>query len=140
MADSAAWKSLLRRLWQGLRGLCGGEPAFPPPADPVLLNQVKGWFAKQLAKHPEIPVERRGEYARTAGVIFERMTKTALVRLVQNVREIRLFPDLENLTVALVHTSRTVASGLSAGRPIVGAYARTLRRLFLDGGDDVVED
>jgi len=138
MSDSASWKTGLLRFWQSVRGLFAREPAFPPPADPVLLNQLKGWFAEQLAKHPEIPVERRGEYARAAGVIFERMTPTALLRLRMYTADIWFYETLEELTADLAHTDVKVQARLVSGLPIGGAFDRGRRLLYLDGGDEGV--
>ena len=123
------------RIWNRIRRFSVRAADFPPPADPVLLNQVKGWFAEQLAKHHEIPIERRGEYARAAGVIFERMTPTALLRLRLNTREIRFYETLDELTADLARTERAVQSNLVRGIPIGGAYDLGWRRLHLNGGD-----
>jgi hypothetical protein len=136
MWNAATWKRGLRRLWEKLSGFFTRSPVFPPPADPALLREIKGWFAEHLSKHPEIPMERRGEYARAAGVIFERITPTALVRLVQNVREIKFHLTLEDMTADLARTHGLVATRLAMGRPVGGAYVHALRQLHLDGGEE----
>lgn len=125
----AWWK----RLWQRTFARSSG---FPPPADPALVSQFRGWFAEQLAKHPEISIERRGEYARAASVLFERMTPTALLRLVLHAREIRFYPNREDMTVSLARTFRGVFEELLQGTPIGGGYDGAGRCLHLDGGDE----
>jgi hypothetical protein len=142
MRNAATWKRGLLELWEKLRDFFGQSRGFPTPADPALLRQMQAWFVEHLSKHPNIPIERRGEYARAAGIIFERMTPTALVRLVQNVREISFHLSLEELTADLARSHRVVAARLAVGRPVGGAYVHQFRQLHLDGGDkdrDIVE-
>jgi hypothetical protein len=84
------------------------------------LNQVKAWFAEQLAKHSEIPIERRGEYARAAGVIFERMTPTVLLRLRMYTREIWFYETLEELTADLARSNEKTRRDWSQASRSVG--------------------
>jgi hypothetical protein len=126
-----------------LRELCGGifrrEP-FPAPADPILLSAVRGWFAEQLLAHPHLPLERRGEYARAAAVVFGRMTPTALLRFRRNTAGITFYLTLEELTVELARSVANVQAVLAQGRTAGGAYQNARKWLHLNGGDEEVED
>jgi len=134
MAALAEWAGWVWRAWQRLVRRLAGAPSFPPPANFALLAQSQGWFGDQLRHHAGIPMERRGEYARAASVVFARMTPTALLRLRQNTREIRFYATLEEMTVELARTEERVARFLTMGLPIGGAYQSEARLLHLDGG------
>jgi hypothetical protein len=140
MTGPAGHEGWLRRAWDKLAGLFAQRVKFPPPPDPDLVGRVKGWFAEQLSCHPHLPIERRGEYARAAGVVFERMTPTALMRVVQNVQEIRFYATLEEMTVELAREHRTVAQRLARGLAIGGAYLHAVRQLHLNGGGDEMDN
>src|SRR5262245_10796258 len=121
MAAPGEWGGWVWRAWRWLGRMLPGAPSLPPPANPALLAERQGWFGEQLHRHAHIPLERRGEYARTAGVIFARMTPTALLRLRQNTGEVRFYATLEEMTVELARTDPNVARMLAEGLPIGGA-------------------
>ncbi|HKI36030.1 MAG TPA: hypothetical protein VKA46_29510 [Gemmataceae bacterium] len=139
MAALEEWADWVRHTWQRFVRLLSGAPDFPPPANPSLLTETQGWFGEQLRRHANIPIARRGEYARAAGMIMARMTPTALLRLRQNTREVRFYATLEEMTVELARTEARVARLLAAGLPIGGAYQSTTRQLHLDGGEEETE-
>jgi hypothetical protein len=139
MSALEEWAAWVRRTWQRLVRRLPGAPAFPPPASPALLAEMQGWFAEHLRRHADILMERRAEYARAAGVIFARMTPTALLRLRQNTREVRFYATREEMTVELGRTERQVAHLLASGMPIGGAYQSETRQLHLDGGEEGTE-
>lgn len=130
----------LSRLWQRLRALFERPAAFPPPANPALLGEIIGWFAEQLANHPDIPMELRGTFARAARTVFERMTPTALLRWRRYTVAIRFFATLEELTVEVARVAPKAREILSQGGTVGGAFDGASGRLYLNGGDEETED
>jgi len=134
MASRGERPNWLQRFWQRVVRWFRRAAAVSTPADPQLVLQVRGWFGEQLHNHPQIGAQRRGVYAQAARLVFERMTSTALLRIRQNVVEIRFYETLEEMTAELARTEEKVRRLLANGRTIGGAYQSSTRRLHLDGG------